>query len=163
MCCLGAIFHAWFTVSKKLNLAKKILLKCSKFPNSPIPTVHTVLHALCSCRAVILRRTAGPDAVRELRLPPRLQRYLLHEEDIWGPPSSNCTLVTMTSCSGPHNSHAHFPYCQMSPLVKMALGSLDLIPEQQMPYKGYQCICNSIEPSCSIKTMESFRISNPSS
>lgn len=34
------------------------------------------------CRAVILRRTAGPDAVRELRLPPRLQRYLLHEEDI---------------------------------------------------------------------------------
>ncbi|XP_077533817.1 SPRY domain-containing SOCS box protein 3-like [Haemaphysalis longicornis] len=34
------------------------------------------------CRAVILKRTAGPDAVRELRLPPRLQRYLLHEEDI---------------------------------------------------------------------------------
>lgn len=50
------------------------------------------------CRAVILRRTSGAHAIRELRLPPRLQRYLLHQDDSPGqapefpepPPASPC-------------------------------------------------------------------------
>ncbi|CAN8026187.1 unnamed protein product [Ixodes persulcatus] len=57
------------------------------------------------CRAVILRH-AGPDAIRQLRLPPRLERYLLHQEE---PPQEPFHLEPSDTTTTQHDSSPPSP------------------------------------------------------